>query len=109
MSGEVLERVEGQDGRRGVAFNCPGCSEYHMAQIAAPAGSPVWGFNGDYVRPTLSPSLLVRSTYAAGAPRVCHSFIRDGRIEFLADCTHTLAGQTVDLPPVEDKGGGPDV
>ena len=29
---------------------------------------------------------------------VCHSFVTDGRIQFLADCTHALAGQTVDLP-----------
>jgi hypothetical protein len=31
--------------------------------------------------------------------RVCHSFVVDGRIQFLGDCTHHLAGQTVDLPP----------
>ena len=30
-------------------------------------------------------------------PKVCHSFVRDGRIEFLSDCTHELAGQTVEL------------
>ena len=30
----------------------------------------------------------------------CHSFVTDGRIQFLADCTHPLAGQTVDLPEV---------
>ena len=29
---------------------------------------------------------------------VCHSFVTDGRIQFLGDCTHSLAGQTVDLP-----------
>ena len=28
----------------------------------------------------------------------CHSFVRSGRIEFLSDSTHALAGQTVDLP-----------
>ena len=31
-------------------------------------------------------------------PLVCHSFVRNGRIEFLGDCTHGLAGKTVDLP-----------
>lgn len=31
-------------------------------------------------------------------PFVCHSFVTDGRIQFLSDCTHSLAGQTVDLP-----------
>ena len=68
-------------------------------------------------RPTFTPSLLVRGTvpltseqitaYDRGeglptpVPYVCHSFITDGRIQFLSDCTHALAGQTVDLPEVE--------
>lgn len=30
----------------------------------------------------------------------CHSFVRDGQIEFLSDCTHALAGKTVSLPAV---------
>ena len=30
---------------------------------------------------------------------VCHSFVTDGLIQFLGDCTHALAGQTVDMPP----------
>jgi hypothetical protein len=34
--------------------------------------------------------------------RVCHLFVTDGRIQFLGDCTHALAGQTVDLPDWED-------
>jgi hypothetical protein len=35
---------------------------------------------------------------------VCHSFVTDGKIQFLSDCTHALAGQTVALPdwPTED-------
>ena len=32
---------------------------------------------------------------------ICHSFVTDGRIQFLGDCTHKLAGQTVDLPDWE--------
>jgi len=39
-----------------------------------------------------------------GADVVCHSFVTDGRIQFLGDCTHTLAGQTVDLPDWTDIG-----
>jgi len=34
--------------------------------------------------------------------QVCHSFVTDGRIQFLGDCTHNLAGQTVDLPEITD-------
>lgn len=28
---------------------------------------------------------------------ICHSFVRNGKIEFLSDCTHELAGKTVEL------------
>lgn len=28
----------------------------------------------------------------------CHSYLRDGQLEFLADCTHALAGKTIALP-----------
>ena len=33
---------------------------------------------------------------------VCHSFVRAGQIEFLGDCTHEFAGQTVPMPRDED-------
>jgi len=32
----------------------------------------------------------------------CHSFITDGQIKFLGDCTHELAGQTVALKPFDE-------
>ena len=32
----------------------------------------------------------------------CHSFIRAGRWEFLPDCAHALAGQTVAMVPLPD-------
>ena len=66
------------------------------------------GYNGDAEKPTFTPSVLV--TYNGsdagkdGAPpSVCHSFVTDGRIQFLADCTHALAGQTVGLPDFEGE------
>ena len=31
-------------------------------------------------------------------PFVCHSFVVNGQIQFLPDCTHALAGQTVPIP-----------
>ena len=35
---------------------------------------------------------------------ICHSFVTDGKIQFLSDCTHGLAGQTVELSEIdEDK------
>ena len=108
----VLRTAEG--GR--LLFHCPGCNEVHAVTIGDGPG-PRWGFNGDYDRPTFTPSILVRGNKvvkdddgiwtgdwqrdAAGnlIPEVCHSFVRDGQIQFLSDCTHGLAGQTVPLEP----------
>jgi len=80
----------------------------HALNVDHPA-RPRWTWNGDLVRPTFSPSLLV--TWEWGEERtkkVCHSFIRDGRIQFLGDCTHAQAGRTVDLPPHEDAAANPE-
>lgn len=70
---------------------CPGCKGYHIVP-------PTWTFNGNLEKPTFTPSLLIRYTYGEEhKPVVCHSLIRDGKIQFLGDCTHELAGQTLDL------------
>ncbi len=83
-----------------ILWECPGCRGFHGVPTTGPKA---WGFNGDLERPTLTPSVLIRTGDENG-PSVCHCFVRDGRIEFLADCTHDHAGRTVDLPEVE--GGG---
>ncbi len=94
--GSKLRSAEG--GR--VAFMCPGCKMMHHVTVE-PGPGPQWSWNGNPDAPTFSPSVLVRwpdpdspGKYIA----TCHSFVRDGRIQFLNDCTHALAGQTVDLP-----------
>ena len=58
---------------------------------------PEWEFDGNIEAPTLAPSLLNHCT--AG---ICHSFLRAGRFEFLSDCTHEKAGQTIPLEPLPD-------
>jgi len=85
-----------------VAFWCPGCDSCHAIPVEGPKA---WGYNGNPSAPTISPSILV--TWEEGEARekrVCHSFVRDGSIQFLGDCTHALAGQTVPLPvwPLRD-------
>lgn len=84
-----------------VVFTCPGCNREHALNVS-PASQPAWGFNGNIERPTLSPSILCRygRNKATSDNHVCHSFVTDGRIAFLPDCTHALAGQTIDLPEV---------
>lgn len=96
-----------------IGFHCPGCKGGHMVKVE---GTPAWGWNGDLVLATITPSIRVRGKrpitddeaerILAGEKLdipafVCHSFVRDGRIEFLNDCTHKLAGQTVDVPTLD--------
>lgn len=60
---------------------------------------PRWGWNGCVNKPTFTPSILVRRNYGEDQhPEVCHSFVTDGQIQFLGDCTHAMAGQTVPIP-----------
>ncbi len=75
-------------------ISCPGCKCCHWFKTTGK--EPRWSFNGDMENPTINPSLLVRSSNANG-PTVCHSFIKDGNIQFLNDCTHDMAGKTVPL------------
>lgn len=86
-----------------VMFECPGCGLLHCANVTGDT-NPKWSWNGSLTAPTLSPSLLVRwnMTGTNRLDKVCHSFVRDGKIQFLNDCTHSLAGQTVPLKPWEE-------
>jgi hypothetical protein len=92
-------------------FVCPGCDEVHGIRVE---GEKVWDWNKSFTEPTFSPSIKVTQTlygpdklpfrqYKGGYPcqateAVCHSFVKDGKIQFLDDCYHELAGQTVELP-----------
>lgn len=95
---------------------CPGCKSTHLLRLG------VWSYNGNAERPTFSPSLLFTSGHyvrgeegkpcwctfeqrfpgrklpeSIGCHR-CHSFVRDGMMQFLGDTSHSLAGQTVPVP-----------
>lgn len=103
------------DGPR-VSFTCPGCKSRHTIMVSpSRPGTPVWSWNGSKDSPTFRPSILVRGTVPitddeagrimAGETIIpesylCHSFVTDGKIRFLNDCTHPLAGQTVDLSEI---------
>jgi hypothetical protein len=94
IKGRIKERAFG-NGEVWRTFYCPGCERRHTI-------NQEWEFDGNYDAPTFSPSVLTYgSPWQTDIPR-CHSFIRAGRIEFLSDSTHSLAGQTVDLPKIGD-------
>ena len=92
---------EPYQGRQTYAFHCPGCAQYDEPESRLNRthqfrdGPDGWTYNGDGDKPTVSPSILVTNGHSDYR---CHSFVREGRIEFLSDCSHALAGQTVELP-----------
>lgn len=55
-------------------------------------GTGCWTWNGSTEAPTLRPS--VKTT---GHDFLCHSWINDGEVQFLSDCSHELKNKTVDL------------
>lgn len=78
---------------------CLGCKMHHSLNCKEGG----WTFNGDVNNPTFAPSLLVRFNWGENRePKRCHSFIRNGNMEYLTDCTHELAGTTVELPEIEE-------
>jgi hypothetical protein len=80
-----------------VKLNFPGPYQVRILPVmigGTRAGTPNWTWNGDVDKPTLKPSVL--SGGGDDMPR-CHSFVNDGKVQFLDDCSHELAGQTLDL------------
>ena len=83
-------------------FYCPACKcEHYIATGINDCGFPVWKCNGDMEKPTVEPSIKVEY-HGADKDTVCHSFVRDGKIQYLSDCTHELAGKTVDMVDCDD-------
>ncbi len=100
MSKILLKDYNPDFDKRQLWYWCPGCRHRHSVD------PQVHKFNADFERPTFSPSLLLQYVKQSG-PYTCHSYIENGEIRFLGDCTHEMAGQTVQLPGIrftnEDK------
>ena len=98
-----------------LCFMCPGCKTRHFIHDCETTNPDVlnenprmhiWTFNGDFDNPTIRDSVLVRhydfnpNSENHDIEVRCHSFITNGMIEFLPDCQHALANQTVELPTI---------
>lgn len=84
-------------------FWCPGCKCYHGVWTTTRNDNhAIWGFNGDVNKPTFTPSILIQGHLGGDNYGVCHSFVKDGKIQYLNDCTHELAGQTVEMEDVDE-------
>ena len=81
-------------------FNLPGPISTRMLPVilrGSRAGTNCWSWNGDTEKPTVKPSILSDN----GTDR-CHTWINDGKVQFLDDCSHELKGQTLDLLDIEE-------
>lgn len=100
-----------------VAIYCLGCKEEHVVRVLEPHA---WGWNGSFELPTFTPSLLVRGGHFSPSHKEgdpcwctmkdapfacvrCHSFITNGSIQYLSDCSHELAGKTIELPEIKSE------
>ena len=73
----------------GLAHWCPGCKKPHVLHKGD------FQFDGEPDTPTVRPAAIFPD---------CAYIITNGKIYFLLDCTHSLAGRVVDMPEwrVED-------
>lgn len=65
-------------------------------------GVSYWDWNKDVDSPTIRPSILTRADKPKGQ-FVCHSWVTDGKVQFLSDSTHANAGKTLDLIDFGDE------
>lgn len=101
----LISPCRADDGELIYLFYCPGCKHPHFARTVPSTTKPpednhVWSFNGNFEKPTFSPSINVR--YAPEEKTTCHFFIVDGTIQYCGDCTHQYSGQTIPMISWED-------
>ena len=68
-------------------FFCAGCKTNHVI-------NETWIIKHEEA--TITPSVLTSGRNELGSTR-CHLFVTKGKIQYLQDCTHELAGKTVDM------------
>lgn len=89
---------------------CPACDD-------AVRVTDGWGWNGSLEKPTFTPSIKITGVQwamdqgffkpnhplvPAGKKTICHSFLTDGIWNFLADCTHQHAGESMPMVELPD-------
>jgi hypothetical protein len=110
LSAKLRDSIDANS-RKGLLYWCQGCESLHQVWVEGGEHGRNWGWNGDVNAPTFTPSVHVRTGRAVDPsyvpepgdpPEVCHTFITNGQVQFLGDCTHALAGQTLPLPDLPD-------
>jgi len=85
----------------GWEIRCPACDEPHIFHTGR-APRPRWEFDGNMEKPTFTPSLkLHHDGNEHMKPFCCHTNVINGMIQYHGDCTHAMAGQTIELPELK--------
>ena len=98
-----ISRWYRDDGIASLDAFCPACDMTHGFRVNLGDSVMVhenpWDFNGDYDRPTFSPSMFAnRDFWATPHHPSCHSYLENGIWRYLPDCSHQYAGQELALP-----------
>lgn len=98
------------------AIWCPACEGGHYINtLEKNEDGAQWSGPGDVHNPTFMPSVnigwgynskkctpeelaMYRTNNIGGR---CHFYVRQGIIEYCGDCSHTMAGMNVPVPPIE--------
>jgi hypothetical protein len=126
LSSKLRKWANPETGDEGLSYWCQGCNGWHAIRTK---GASAWGWNGNVERPTFTPSVLLQGTRLTekgnaeieawreagmpprgdapfdSVPYCCHSFVTNGQVQFLGDCTHALAGQAVELADLPEWDG----
>ena len=87
-----------------IQLNIPGPIPYRMIPVIQKGtrdGTGCWTWNGSLEKPDLKPSILTKAPQGDNVI-VCHTWINEGMVHFLNDCTHEYAGQILDLLDIEE-------
>jgi hypothetical protein len=96
---KTLIKCDFEGGGSHLYFWCPGCKGFNFYNVGKPnSGGHNWDFNGDFEKPTFTPSLR----YVGGPTgSLCHLFVTAGKIAYCTDCPHEYNGKTIDLPIID--------
>ena len=82
--------------------HCNGCDGKHYINTKERNhNNALWRFNGDVSVPTFTPSVNISGKYEDDGMEIlyrCHFTITSGTMKYESDCTHSLAGTTIELP-----------
>lgn len=97
----VSPNASGPDTGPDWIFFCPGCQSHHGVWTKLGRSGPVWHFDGNMEKPTVTPSLRMDTGHTDDAgvhhPKICHLEISAGQLRFVPDCYHELSGKTVPM------------